>query len=61
MRGVKVTVSPDCAYPKPFGLVYEAKGFYIQKRHIVVVGNLKDDSTIRLKYPLKDVQIEIIF
>jgi hypothetical protein len=60
MVGVKVKINPSSNYPTPFGLEYSAKGFYIQKKHVIVVGNLSDDSTVRIKYPLNDVKVELI-
>ena len=60
MIGIKVKITPASEYPTPFGLEYSAKGFYVQKKHIVVVGNLSNDSTTRIKYPLNDVKIDLI-
>lgn len=45
----------------PFGLDYCAKGFYIQGKFAIIVGNLSDNSTIRMKYPIDNVSIEIIY
>ena len=60
MKGIIVKISKTSDYPTPFGLDYEAKGFYIQKKNIVVVGRLNPENTVRVSYPLKDVNIEII-
>ena len=60
MKGIKVKISKSSDYPTPFGLEYEAKGFYIQKKNIIIVGKLYPDNTIRIKYPIQDVSIEII-
>lgn len=56
MNGVKVTITKG-NFPTPFGLEYQAKGAYIQNKHIIVVGNLKDNSTIRIKYPKENVKL----
>jgi hypothetical protein len=61
MKGVKVTINPTSEYHRPYGNTYEAKGFYVQGKNIIVVGDLKSGNTIRIKYPLKDVTIEIIY
>jgi hypothetical protein len=47
-------------YPTPFGLNYEAKGAYRQGKYIVVVGNIAQDNTIRIKYPESDVKLTFI-
>lgn len=60
MKGIKVKINKSSDYPTPFGLSYEAKGFYIQKIFIIIVGQLDPDNTIRIKYPINDVTIEII-
>lgn len=64
MIGVKVTITKNGDYPTPYGLIYNAKGFYIQKGYIVVVGCIptmgNPENTIRIKYPINDVEIEII-
>lgn len=57
---VEVLINKTSDYPTPFGLIYDAKGFYIQGKHIIVVGNMDNNSTIRIKYPLKDVSIRLI-
>lgn len=59
VKGVSVIIVPTSNYPTPFGLKYEAKGFYIQKNKIVVVGNLENNNTMRIKYPVNDVSINI--
>lgn len=58
---VKITRDKKSSFPTPFGLDYCAKGFYIQKKFAIIVGNLSDDSTIRIKYPIDNVSIEIIY
>lgn len=60
MKGIKVKINKSSNYPTPFGLEYDAKGFYIQKKSIIIVGLLNPDNTIRIKYPIQDVTIEII-
>ena len=60
MKGIKVKINKSSNYPTPFGLEYDAKGFYIQKKSIIIVGLLNHDNTIRIKYPIQDVTIEII-
>lgn len=57
---VEVCINKTSNYPTPFGLIYDAKGFYIQGKYIIVVGNMDTNSTIRIKYPLKDVSIRLI-
>jgi hypothetical protein len=57
MNGVKVKITQG-NFPTPFGLEYEAKGAYLQGKYIVVVGNLKDNSTIRIKYPKDNCKLE---
>lgn len=59
MNGVKVTIIKG-NFPTPFGLEYTAKGAYLQGKHIVVVGKLDPDNTIRIKYPKSHVKIELI-
>lgn len=61
MRGVKVKITKSYNYSTPFGLEYEAKGFYIQKKHMIIVGELNRDNTMRIKYPKDDVQINILY
>lgn len=50
--------NPD--YPTPFGLNYEAKGAYRQGKYIIVVGRLNPDTSIRIKYPAKDLKLTFI-
>lgn len=50
--------NPD--YPTPFGKKYEAKGAYRQGKHIVVVGEIESDNTIRIKYPAQDLKLTFI-
>jgi len=57
VNGVKVTIIKG-DFPTPFGLEYEAKGAYVQNKHIIVVGNLKDNSTIRIKYPKENIKLK---
>jgi hypothetical protein len=59
MNGVKVTITKG-DFPTPFGLEYTAKGAYVQKKHIVVVGTLHPDTTIRIKYPKSHIKLEFI-
>ena len=54
-KGVKVTISDQTTNPTPYGLEYNAKGCYVNKKNLIVVGNLIDDNTIRLSYPMKDI------
>lgn len=58
MLGVEVKVTKG-DFPTPYGLEYKAKGAYRQGKYIIVVGNLKDNSTIRIKYPHDKVNIQI--
>ena len=60
MQGVKVKIKKSSDYPTPFGLEYDAKGFYIQNKSIIIVGRINPDNTIRIKYPKDDIQITII-
>jgi hypothetical protein len=48
------------SYLTPFGKKYEAKGAYRQGKHIVVVGEIKSDSTIRIKYPAGDLKLTFV-
>jgi hypothetical protein len=57
MNGVKVKIK-EGNFPTPFGLEYTAKGAYVQGKHIIVVGNIENDSTIRIKYPKQNVMLE---
>lgn len=63
ITGIHVKIKKS-NFPTPFGLDYFAKGFYIQGKFAIVVGNLGDEknseSTIRLKYPIDNVSIEMI-
>ena len=70
IKGVKIHINKSSNYPTPFTIDYIAKGFYIQRTQIVVVGYvvLDDDvniaissSPIRMKYPAKDVTVEILY
>jgi hypothetical protein len=57
MNGVKVKIDPNyCGYA-PFGFNYEAKGAYIQGNFVIVVGNLKENTSIRMKYPKNIVNL----
>jgi len=47
-------------YPTPYGRNYDAKGAYRQGKYIVVVGNIKLNNTIRIKYPAEDVKLTFI-
>ena len=42
------------------GKSWEPKGFYYQKRNVIVVGNMATDDTIRVSFPIKSVKIDII-
>jgi hypothetical protein len=43
------------------GKVLEPKGFYYQgKKHVVLVGDVKTDSTVRQKVLVSEVKIEIL-
>jgi len=44
-------------YPTPYGKKYEAKGAYRQGKFIVVVGEIKSGSTVRIKYPASDLKL----
>ena len=57
MKGVKVEIDPDYDGPLPFTRTYLAKGAYVQGKYIVVVGNLANDSTIRVKYKASVVKL----
>lgn len=62
-NGIEVCITPTSEYPLPYGKKYKAKGCYIQKKEIVVVGLIKDDgydNTIRIKYPLADVDVKFL-
>ena len=60
-KGITVKISEETDYPTPYGYEYNAKGCYINKKFIIVVGHLEQDNTIRIKYPIKDIiNIEII-
>jgi hypothetical protein len=50
--------NPD--YPTPYGKQYEAKGAYRQGKFIVVVGEIKSNSTTRIKYPASDLELKFI-
>jgi hypothetical protein len=58
-NGVYVTITPTSDYPTPYGLEYAAKGCYVQKKNIIIVGHTELDNTIRIKYPLKDVTVKV--
>ena len=60
MEKVVVEVSKDTVYPTPYGYKYEAKGAYRQGKFIIVVGELKSNSTIRVKYPATDVKLKFV-
>lgn len=57
MKGVEVRISGSYDGPMPFGPYYLAKGAYVQGKHIVIVGNLANDSTIRVKYPSSAITV----
>ena len=50
--------NPD--YPTPYGKQYEAKGAYRQGKYIVVVGEIKSNTTTRIKYPASDLELKFI-
>jgi len=54
-KGIKVAISEKTEYPTPYGYEYSAKGCYVNKKFLIVVGHLEKDNTIRLKYPMKDI------
>lgn len=58
---VKIKHDKNSNFPTPFGLDYYAKGFYVQGKFAIIVGNLSNDSTIRMKYPIANVSIEMIY
>jgi len=58
MNGVEVKIKSSTVANTPFGLVYKAKGAYVQGKYIIVVGQLNPDSTIRIKYPKTDVDLK---
>ena len=60
MKGVNVIINPETNSDTPYGLTYIAKGAYVQGKFIVVVGNLTENNTIRIKYPSKDVEITLL-
>lgn len=60
MKGVNVTISPETTANTPYGLTYMAKGAYVQGKFIIVVGNLVEKNTIRIKYPANDVEITLM-
>lgn len=60
MNGVKVNINEKYLGYRPFGNSYEAKGAYTQGNFIVVVGNIKDNTSIRMKYPRECITIEIL-
>jgi hypothetical protein len=47
-------------YPTPYGRFYEAKGAYRQGKFVIVVGEIKSDSTTRIKYPVEDLELKFI-
>jgi hypothetical protein len=63
ISGIRVKIKRDknSNFPTPFGLNYCAKGFYVQGKFAIIVGNLSDNSTIRMKYPIDNVSIELIY
>lgn len=61
MEKVIVEITNDSpSYPTPYGKKYEAKGAYRQGKYIVVVGEIKSDSTIRIKYPAADLKLTFL-
>ncbi len=56
---VKIT-NNNPKYPTPYGKEYEAKGAYRQGKFIIVVGELKSNNTIRIKYPASDVELTFV-
>lgn len=59
-EGVRVELDGGCKSPMPFGRSYVAKGFYVQGKHVIVVGEQKTGSTVRLKYGLHEAKISLI-
>jgi hypothetical protein len=60
MKKVIVTINTETNYPLPFGKHYEAKGAYRQGKFIIVVGEIKSNTTVRVKYPAEDVHLEFV-
>ena len=60
-KGIKVKISEKTNSSTPYGFEYKAKGCYVNKKNLIVVGHIENDNTIRLKYPMKDIiSIEIL-
>lgn len=59
LLGIEVELDRNIDSPTPYGLKYYAKGFYIQKNHIIIVGLLnsrkEEINTVRLKYKKREV------
>jgi len=58
MNGVEVKIKKTTEANTPYGYHYKAKGAYVQGKYIIVVGELKEDNTIRIKYPKDDVELK---
>jgi uncharacterized protein YgiM (DUF1202 family) len=58
MEGVEVKISKTTKANTPYGFHYKAKGAYVQGKYIIVVGELKENNTIRIKYPKDDVELK---
>lgn len=53
-------INESTKYPIPYGKNYEAKGAYRQGNYIIVVGEIKSNSTMRIKYPASDLKLTFI-
>lgn len=53
-------INDNPSYPTPYGKKYEAKGAYRQGKYIIVVGNIENDNTIRIKYPASDLKLHFV-
>ena len=60
IKGVRAIINKDTTAHTPYGYDYVAKGFYIQGKKVVVVGQVETGSTVRLSYPADDVHVKII-
>lgn len=53
-------INDNPSYPIPYGKKYEAKGAYRQGKYIIVVGNIENNNTIRIKYPASDLKLRFV-
>jgi len=44
---------------KKKGCVIKPKGFYYQKKKIILVGNVQTDDTMRMALPVESVDMEV--